>query len=683
MTSEKNPLLACRKKRKSVFIGEQVSHCDMCGMGDGLVCSIDGNLYYNMILIGQETGRNIGQMIRFGNKVVMPWSRNIVDLTYQPKGLVSAVENLPVNPTEGDVYVVNQEDPEIRFHYYAYEEGDWADKGPVTQSLEASVKIDNLQAEFLCGTYQGEEAEWNTIRSWAPNVDFQKLFQVGDAVTIEGCVTQPWNNQTLIVREIEKHELRFYENSFKQAYLGRMEWYPDDFSFPQETVFRIIGEELPIYGHNAFFTLDSAILNNHTLDDDTPDVALFYKPATWSPDAPLNPIVQFYHWNQQNNTYEFYGSVTVIDRDLNDPTNTITEYIDLRFEKLDEHPNAGNEASNAKNHYYENKITISRKWPKGIQGVFAASNRLWGWVGHQLRASKLGDPSNWDFFDGTAEDSWAVDVRDSDPFTGGSSVHGYPTFFTENKRYRIYGSEPEAYQLGEQDCNGVRAGCAKSMVAFDGALYYVSRIGVMQDTGASPVCVSEALGLLQLFDAVGGGHQKRYYVTGTDQTGKRHNLVLDTRNGVWIDEGHQRIDSYAAAAGVMHEAVLSGQNEDALTIWARETGSPLGSGTAEGEISSEVVTNDYTMAQPNRKRVHRVQLRYVIGNGGSLTVFIQYDNDGIWHTVKRMSGLGEKKSVYLPVIPRRCDHFRLRFVGIGEWELHSLALDLRQSSAMF
>ncbi|MFR5421452.1 MAG: hypothetical protein ACLTG4_05485 [Oscillospiraceae bacterium] len=33
---------------------------------------------------------------------------------------------------------------------------------------------------------------------------------------------------------------------------------------------------------------------------------------------------------------------------------------------------------------------------------------------------------------------------------------------------------------------------------------------------------------------------------------------------------------------------------------------------------------------------------------------------------------GAKRSFTLPVLPRRCDHFRLRLTGTGAWRLLSL-----------
>ena len=66
--------------------------------------------------------------------------------------------------------------------------------------------------------------------------------------------------------------------------------------------------------------------------------------------------------------------------------------------------------------------------------------------------------------------------------------------------------------------------------------------------------------------------------------------------------------------------------------------------------------------------------------GASLTVKIKFDSgrlgspsdtNGSWETVSVLTAT-VKRSWYLPIIPRRSDHFRLRFEGSGEWRLYSL-----------
>lgn len=62
------------------------------------------------------------------------------------------------------------------------------------------------------GTYAGEAAAANTI--YAASVNWGSYFKVGDGVTITGAATHPANNRTSIIREIDGHYLRFYENTF-------------------------------------------------------------------------------------------------------------------------------------------------------------------------------------------------------------------------------------------------------------------------------------------------------------------------------------------------------------------------------------------------------------------------------------------------------------------------------------
>ena len=55
----------------------------------------------------------------------------------------------------------------------------------------------------------------------------------------------------------------------------------------------------------------------------------------------------------------------------------------------------------------------------------------------------------------------------------------------------------------------------------------------------------------------------------------------------------------------------------------------------------------------------------------SVTIQMQFDSDGVWRDVKTLT-TEVKRSFYLPIIPRRSDHFRIRFNGTGSWRLYSL-----------
>ena len=71
------------------------------------------------------------------------------------------------------------------------------------------------------------------------------------------------------------------------------------------------------------------------------------------------------------------------------------------------------------------------------------------------------------------------------------------------------------------------------------------------------------------------------------------------------------------------------------------------------------------------ERHARCLLRLEAEAGASITAAAQYDSDGQWHTLAKVTA-GAKRTFTLPVLPRRCDHFRLRLTGTGAWRLCSL-----------
>lgn len=107
------------------------------------------------------------------------------------------------NPRDGDVWA-----DAGGFTCYVYRGGSWAEDGPVVARMESRAV---RSVRFRDGTYAGETAEANTI--WSSGADWTYWFSVGDAVTISGA-SDPENNKTLIIREIDGACLRFYEHSF-------------------------------------------------------------------------------------------------------------------------------------------------------------------------------------------------------------------------------------------------------------------------------------------------------------------------------------------------------------------------------------------------------------------------------------------------------------------------------------
>jgi len=81
----------------------------------------------------------------------------------------------------------------------------------------------------------------------------------------------------------------------------------------------------------------------------------------------------------------------------------------------------------------------------------------------------------------------------------------------------------------------------------------------------------------------------------------------------------------------------------------------------------------------DHKYVSRFNFRMKLGEGARCKLEIEYDSSGEWEGQGTISGAGINSFV-LPVIPRRCDHFRLRLSGEGEIWIYSMTKYLERGS---
>lgn len=691
MTAARYPLLAARSPR--TVYSEGFQGLALYGFGDVLLSVRDGGyVYYNNWLLCMLAEQDYEhRLIPFGKRVIVPVTRQILNLQYPLKGRVTDSEALPANPGEGDAWAVGAAENFGTVEVWVREGNSWVNKGPVLEDIEAEVTLPAGTA-WIHGTYyEGEPAEWNALTIWpnTNNVDFRNLFRVGDAVTISGCTAQPRNNQTIIVREVLQDELRFYENSFRPAMIGVTPIYAGSggVDFDVDALYRVTGEGFPIDQtggeDHRYFRMTYDIIEAMSYDPEVTDLMVYWIEKAYDPAGTAGARLLFLKWDPDLEYYVSFGSLTALDSTAIQESETIH---DIKLEAkpgIDASPGFPFSTHDGDvPQYYETKaVSIARKWPE-LDGIFTDSNRLWGWSGNTIYASKLGDPSNFYFFDGTADSAWSVELQTAGAITGGVSVHGYPTFFKEQRRYRVYGSTPESFQLSEQDCYGVLAGCAKAMVVLDGALYYVSRIGVMMDSGSIPQLISQELGEVRLHDAVGCGAGTEVYFTGQDEAGNDQTFIYDTRSGIWLREGSHQIASYATVGGKIFAAEWMGEAGQQRHYLVCYGAGPWNGFAEEAPVLSRVVSNDWTMEEANRKRIHRVQLRFTVGSGATLTISVKYDSTTAWRTVGTITGDGVKQSHYFPVMLRRCDHFALKLEGSGAWQLESLALETRTGSAI-
>ena len=322
------------------------------------------------------------------------------------------------------------------------------------------------------------------------------------------------------------------------------------------------------------------------------------------------------------------------------------------------------------------KLTIQRLVPS-LKYVCENENRLWGCTNNVIYACKQGDIFNWYVMDGISSDSWSVDTGSAGDFTGCVSFLGYPTFFKENNIYKVYGTLPSNFQLMGAATLGLAQGCAGSLAIAGETLFYLSRSGVMAYSGGIPLPISEVFGTECFQDAVAGSDGLKYYISMRDSDDQWRLYVFDTQRGVWHIEDEVQATHFARMDGCLYFLKENGE------IWVIGDEQRFPDDTqVEKDFPWMAEFADFTEDDPNTKGVTKLQLRIELGAGAVAQAWIQFDSDGVWHPVSKAIGEGIKRSCYLPITPRRCDHYRIRITGTGECRLFSLTRESYSGSEL-
>ena len=305
------------------------------------------------------------------------------------------------------------------------------------------------------------------------------------------------------------------------------------------------------------------------------------------------------------------------------------------------------------------------------------NNRLWGAnpINNTIYACKLGDPTNWQYYQGTSLDSYYAEQGTDGDWTGCAAYSGHLIFFKENSMTKIYGTSPATFQVTNAVCYGVEEGSSKSVAIVNDIVLYKSSIGIMAYEGGTPYSISNKLGE-DYKDVVAGTEGRKYYASIKNNDGTYELLVLDVERAVWHKEDDVRFRDCCTFDGklfLINEVDTAAFEADKVYIINPETATEK-----KWQRDWEAVFGPFDENVEGRKIFSKISLRFITHPGTTITIYISMD-DGRWERIRQF-GYVERGGVTIPIVPRRCDRFAIRVVGNGDCEIKSLTRRYRRGS---
>lgn len=315
-------------------------------------------------------------------------------------------------------------------------------------------------------------------------------------------------------------------------------------------------------------------------------------------------------------------------------------------------------------------VTVERKIPD-LDYVTESENRVWGCNSekHEVYACAQGDPRNWNKFMGIASDSYAMTVGSPGDFTGAATYLGSVIFFKENVLHKIQGNRPSNYQLTNTNCRGVAKGSEGSLVIVNETLYYKSRNDVCIYQGSLPTSISAALGSTYYHDANAGSVNGKYYLSAKDADDVSHLFVFDEAKQMWHKEDNVAAIDFATLGP---ELYFIDERDNCLHSVGGSIGE-YGDSRAKKEDKIEwmIESGDIGLDSPDAKYISRMQLRMSVDERALVCVDVQFDSEDDWREMYRINP-STKRSYTIPIVPKRCDHMRIRLRGYGKCVLYTV-----------
>lgn len=307
-------------------------------------------------------------------------------------------------------------------------------------------------------------------------------------------------------------------------------------------------------------------------------------------------------------------------------------------------------------------ISIERTCPD-LDYVMESNNRLWGVSNkdNTIYACKLGDPTNWGYFQNTGMDSYYAEQGTDGEWTGCAAYSTHLLFFKEDYIHKVYGTKPSTYQIETAQCHALEKGSSKSIAVINETVLYKSRLGIMAYAGGSPVLISDNFGTESFTNAVAGTDGRKYYVSVSKENEPIF-LVFDMEKRLWHKE-----DDIRAIDFCYHNGKLLFINKADKQIVEIDSDEPF---EEEEKIEWMAQFGPFDEFIEERKVYSHLKMRLTLEEGASVQVSISIDG-GDWERIISIDD-HKDRSQFIPIVPRRCNKFSVKISGEGRCKIESL-----------
>ena len=324
------------------------------------------------------------------------------------------------------------------------------------------------------------------------------------------------------------------------------------------------------------------------------------------------------------------------------------------------------------NPYTSYEAKVERIVPE-MSYVIECQNRLWGCSkdGHEIYASKLGDPTNWQVFQGISTDSWAATVGSEGEFTGAINYQGTPVFFKKNVIGKVSISAVSGHAYRETVCQGIPYGYGGSLALINSMLYYRGKDYFYMYDGSFPVPMADVFGELPISDidsslALGN----KYYVNMSKGL-----FVYDTVKGIWTREDNFK-ENIELLINDGFYVGFKGQNTVYISAliggFSALEKKPLVDWFVESNNIGYLYTSKSHRSRINDKNyIKKIVIQAHLEQESHMSVYISYDSSDQWEFLLNVSGT-TSNLIPIPIRPHRCNHFRYKIVGHGDVKIYSI-----------